>query len=59
MLGWAIFFLLVALIAAAFGFGGIAAVSADFAQIVFWVFIVLFLISVIYSLITGRRPPAV
>jgi uncharacterized membrane protein YtjA (UPF0391 family) len=59
MLGWAIFFLVVALVAAALGFGGIAAVSAEFAQIVFWVFIVLFVISLIYSLVTGRRPPAV
>lgn len=59
MLGWAIFFLIIALISAALGFGGIAAVSAEFAQIVFWVFIVLFVISLIYSLISGRRPPAV
>ena len=59
MLGWAIFFLLVALIAAGLGFGGVAAVSADFAQIIFWVFIVLFAISLIYGLMTGRRPPAI
>ncbi|MBU1211221.1 MAG: DUF1328 domain-containing protein [Alphaproteobacteria bacterium] len=58
MLGWAITFLIVALIAALLGFGGVAAVSVELAQIVFWVFLVLFAISLIYSLVTGRRPPA-
>ena len=58
MLGWAITFLIVALIAAVLGFGGVAAVSVELAQIVFWVFLVLFALSLIYSLATGRRPPA-
>lgn len=58
MVGWAITFLIVALIAAALGFGGVAAVSVELAQIVFWVFLVLFALSLIYSLVTGRRPPA-
>ncbi|CFX51457.1 hypothetical protein WBN1229_v1_3455 [Candidatus Filomicrobium marinum] len=59
MLGWAVLFLVIALVAAALGFGGVAAVSVEIAQIVFWVFIVLFVISLIYGLISGRRPPAV
>lgn len=58
MLGWAITFLVVALIAAVLGFGGVAAVSVELAQIVFWVFLVLFALSLVYSLVTGRRPPA-
>jgi len=58
MLGWAITFLVVALIAAVLGFGGVAAVSVELAQLVFWVFLVLFAISLVYSLVTGRRPPA-
>lgn len=58
MLGWAITFLIVALIAAVLGFGGVAAVSVELAQLVFWVFLVLFAISLVYSLVTGRRPPA-
>jgi len=57
MFGWAIFFLLVALIAAALGFGGVAAVSVDFARIVFVIALVLFVVSLIYGLITGRQPP--
>lgn len=59
MLGWAVLFLVIALVAAALGFGGIAAVSAEIAQLVFWIFIVLFVVSLIYGLISGRRPPAV
>lgn len=58
MLGWAVTFLVVALIAAVLGFGGVAAVSVELAQLVFWVFLVLFALSLVYSLVTGRRPPA-
>ena len=58
MIGWAITFLVVALIAGVLGFGGVAAVSVDIARMIFWVFIVLFAIALIYGLITGRRPPA-
>jgi uncharacterized membrane protein YtjA (UPF0391 family) len=56
MLGWALVFLVVALIAAAFGFGGIAAGAASIAQVLFWIFLVLFLASLIYGLVTGRSP---
>jgi uncharacterized membrane protein YtjA (UPF0391 family) len=58
MLGWAVFFLIVALVAAALGFGGVAAISVEFAKIIFWVFLVLFALSLVYALVTGRRPPA-
>ncbi len=51
MLNWTITFLIVALIAAALGFGGIAGTAASIAKILFVVFLVLFLV----SLITGRR----
>jgi uncharacterized membrane protein YtjA (UPF0391 family) len=57
MLGWALTFLIVAIIAALFGFGGIATTAAGIAQILFVIFIVLFLASVIYHMISGRRPP--
>lgn len=42
MLGWALTFLVIALIAAVFGFGGIASASAGIAQILFFIFLVLF-----------------
>ncbi|MGH1417889.1 MAG: DUF1328 family protein [Hyphomicrobiaceae bacterium] len=57
MLGWAITCLVIALIAAALGFGGIAGAAIGIAKLIFYVFIVLFLITLIYSLMTGRRPP--
>ena len=56
MLGWAVTFLVVALIAALFGFGGIAEVAVDAARIVFFVAIVLFLISAVVALVRGQRP---
>jgi uncharacterized membrane protein YtjA (UPF0391 family) len=58
MLGWVITFLVVALIAAALGFGGIAGTAVGLAKLVFYIFLVLFLISLVYSLVTGRSPPA-
>tara|TARA_R110001592_G_scaffold292639_2_gene562147 strand:- start:3574 stop:3753 length:180 start_codon:yes stop_codon:yes gene_type:complete len=58
MLRWAVIFLVVALIAALFGFGGIAATAVDIAQLLFFVFIVLFALALVAHLIGGRRPPA-
>ncbi|XZE46235.1 DUF1328 domain-containing protein [Pirellulaceae bacterium SH467] len=54
MLSWALSFLVLALIAAAFGFGGIAASAAGIAKILFFVFIVLFALSLIANLMNGR-----
>jgi uncharacterized membrane protein YtjA (UPF0391 family) len=45
MIGWAITFLVIALIAALLGFGGIAGVAIEAAKIVFFVAIVLRLLS--------------
>jgi uncharacterized membrane protein YtjA (UPF0391 family) len=58
MLRWAVIFLVVALVAALFGFGGIAATAVDIAQLLFFVFIVLFALALVAHLISGRRPPA-
>jgi uncharacterized membrane protein YtjA (UPF0391 family) len=56
MLGWAVTFLVIALIAAALGFGGIAGTSAGIAQILFFVFIVLFVVAMIARALRGRPP---
>ena len=56
MLGWALTFLIVALVAAVLGFGGIAAFAVDIAKIVFFVAIVLFVVSAIIGLVRGRSP---
>jgi uncharacterized membrane protein YtjA (UPF0391 family) len=55
MLGWAIGFLVVALIAALFGFGGIAGASAGIAQILFFIFLALFVVQLVISLFRGNR----
>jgi uncharacterized membrane protein YtjA (UPF0391 family) len=54
MLSWALTFLVVALIAAVLGFGGIAGTAIEIAKIIFFVAIVLFLISAVVGLIQRR-----
>jgi uncharacterized membrane protein YtjA (UPF0391 family) len=56
MLGWSLLFFIVAIVAAVFGFGGIAEASADIAQILFFIFLVLFVVSLIIGVM--RRPRA-
>ena len=56
MIGWAVTFLIVALIAAVLGFGGIAGVAIEAAKIVFFVALVLFAISAVVHLMRGRSP---
>lgn len=51
MLGWALVFLVVGIIAAVFGFSGIASASAGIAKIIFMIFVVLFLGSLLLSLL--------
>lgn len=51
MLHYAVVFLVVALVAAFLGFGGVAGTAMEGARILFWVAIVLFVISVIASVI--------
>ncbi|HRO10413.1 DUF1328 domain-containing protein [Amaricoccus sp.] len=54
MLGWALAFLVIALVAAILGFGGIAGAAISIAKIIFFVAIVLFAISVVAHLVRGR-----
>jgi uncharacterized membrane protein YtjA (UPF0391 family) len=56
MLNWALTFLVIALIAAALGFGGIAGTSAGIAKILFFVFIALFVLSMVMRALKGRPP---
>ncbi len=57
MLRWAIIFFVIALIAAVFGFGGIAATASGIAQILFYIFLILFIIALLFGLLGGRTPP--
>ena len=55
MLQWALAFLVLALLAALFGFGGIAAASAGIAKILFYVFVIVFAITLVGSILSSRR----
>jgi uncharacterized membrane protein YtjA (UPF0391 family) len=55
MLYWAVVFLVIAMIAALFGFTGVYLAAAGIAKILFVVFLVLFLISLLFGGY-GRRP---
>jgi uncharacterized membrane protein YtjA (UPF0391 family) len=57
MLHWALTFLVIALIAAIFGFTGIVSVSIQIAQILFFVFLALFLITAVTHILRGKSPP--
>ena len=53
MLYWTLIFLVIALVAGLFGFGGIASASAGVAKILFAIFLVLFLVSLVVGVIRG------
>ena len=54
MLGWALVFFVLALAAAALGFGGTAGVSASIAQILFVVFLALTVLAFVMRAVQGR-----
>jgi uncharacterized membrane protein YtjA (UPF0391 family) len=54
MFGWVVTFLIVALIAGILGFGGVAGASIEIAKIIFFIAVVLFLISAVVGLARGR-----
>ena len=56
MLKWAFTFLVIAIIAAILGFGGIAGTAAGVAQILFYIFIAIFVISLLVGLFAGGGP---
>lgn len=51
LLYWAVIFLIVALVAAFLGFGGVAGVATDGARILFWVAIILVVVSFVGGLL--------
>ena len=53
MLYWALMFLLIPILAAVFGFGGISLAAAGIAKILFFIFLVLFVVSLVAH--AGRR----
>lgn len=54
MLRWALIFFVVALVAAIFGFTGIALAAAGIAKVLFFIFVILFALSLLGHV--ARRP---
>mgnify|MGYP001557379680 CR=1 FL=1 len=54
MLNWALTFLVVAIIAAIFGFTGIAGAATDIARTLFFVFLVLLVASALFHVLGGK-----
>jgi uncharacterized membrane protein YtjA (UPF0391 family) len=54
MLSWVVTFLIIALVAGLLGFGGIAGASIEIAKVIFFIAIVLFLVSAVIGLARGR-----
>jgi len=54
-LKWAAIFFLIALVAAVFGFSGIAAGAVDIAQTLFFIFLAIFVVLLVIGLLVGRK----
>lgn len=55
MLRYALIFFVVAIVAAALGFGGIAGTASSIAVVFFWIFIILFVVGLVMHLVGGRN----
>ena len=56
MLGWALTFFSVAIIAGVLGFGGLASGAASIAKSIFFLFLILLVISLVANALRGRGP---
>jgi uncharacterized membrane protein YtjA (UPF0391 family) len=54
MLSWVVTFLIIALIAGVLGFGGLAGASIEIAKTIFFIAVILFLVSAVVGLARGR-----
>jgi uncharacterized membrane protein YtjA (UPF0391 family) len=50
-------FLIIAIVAALFGFGFIASTAAAIAKVLFWIFLILFVVSLIIGTVNSQGPP--
>jgi uncharacterized membrane protein YtjA (UPF0391 family) len=56
MLNLVVTLLIIALIAAVLGFGGIAFAAVEIAKVIFFIVLLLLVISLVFGAIGGRRP---
>jgi uncharacterized membrane protein YtjA (UPF0391 family) len=54
MLSWVVTFLIIALVAGLLGFGGIAGTSIEIAKVIFFIAVILFLVSAVLGVMRGR-----
>jgi uncharacterized membrane protein YtjA (UPF0391 family) len=54
MLSWVVTFLIIAPIAGVLGFGGVAGASVEIAKAIFFIAVVLFIVSAVVSVVRGR-----
>lgn len=54
MLSWVVTFLIIALIAGVLGFGGIAGASVEIAKTIFFIAVILFIVSAVVGVARGR-----
>lgn len=57
MLRWALIFFIVAIIAGFFGFYNVASASVGIAKILFFIFLIGFLVTLVLGLVAGKRVP--
>jgi uncharacterized membrane protein YtjA (UPF0391 family) len=57
MIYWSATFFIIAIVAAVFGFGGIAQGAADIARVLFFIFLVLFVLSLISGMLRRGSAP--
>lgn len=55
MLRWSVIFFIIAIVAAIFGFGGIAEGAAEIAKILFFIFLALFIITILFGASIFKR----
>ena len=55
LLYWAVTFLVVAVVAALFGFGGVAGTAMEGARLLFWVAIIIFVVTLVMGLVRRGR----
>ncbi|MBV8568237.1 MAG: DUF1328 domain-containing protein [Methylobacteriaceae bacterium] len=53
MLYWALVFFVIAIVAAALGFGGIAGAAVSIAQVIFYIALILLVVSLVMGLMRG------
>ena len=55
MLRWALIFFIISIIAAIFGFSGISHATAGVAQVLFYVFLGVFVLMLVLGLLAGKK----